>query len=192
MRSYRYLVAACIVLSVIGVAVPARADSIINVIYCNPGFCTTAAPQNPISVAIGQAAEATLDIGGGFSATVAFGNDFMGDDGIGITFSPPGGPLTFPTSSSFVGPEIFGSFGPIIGSIGIDPSRIFQNASGIFINWEGLTLDEVGLHFDFIDPAGVPGPIAGAGLPGLMLAGGCLLGWWRRRKKQDIPVLAAA
>jgi hypothetical protein len=29
----------------------------------------------------------------------------------------------------------------------------------------------------------VPGPIAGAGLPGLLAAGGGLLAWWRRRKK---------
>jgi hypothetical protein len=101
--------------------------------------------------------------GFGVEANPNPGSSFAGQNAFYFPgFVPSGADMTTNYSESQ------SPFESSVTGMNIDP-----NATGYIVGWE-LSLKS--------PPVGIPGPVAGAGLPGIVFATGGLLAWWRRKR----------
>jgi len=154
-----------------------------------------------ISATPGMGAVAIFNENGTFLRMAAVGGPLAAPWGLALApagFGPFGGDLlvgNFSFSSMANDIDVFDSNGNFVGTISINVG-IGNTKGGLWSLGFGTGLGMNGgpdtLFFtDGIDgemhgllgAINVPGPIAGAGLPGLIAACGGLLSWWRRRQK---------
>ena len=182
MAHFRILFAACALLLSVGVAqadvITTQAFDVFTTFNVSGQYSGGSLPPNtffgPLTVDVTLGIPVALDL---TVTNVGFGHFTLDNfsappvpGGVSISASNFATHLNFQFTTPPIMPPALGTL------VGFNGGEIF--AGEIFSAFSGQLAT---LMTGVINP--VPAPIVGAGLPGLILASGGLLGWWRRRKK---------